>query len=62
MKVSEVLALRIENIALKLTVLQAQAGPLVKERDRLIEEARKESNVPDGWLYNTDTGEFVEPK
>ena len=62
MKISELHAARIENASLKLTILQLQAAPLVKERDRLIEEARKESNVPDGWLYNTDTGEFVEPK
>ncbi len=62
MKVSELVTLKIENINLKLTLLQTQAQGLVRDRERVIDEARVSLNVPEGWLYNADACEFVEPK
>lgn len=58
MKVSEIIALRIENSALKLQLLQVQATAVHTDQARLIEEAREQVKADASALYNTDTREF----
>lgn len=60
MKVSELLALRIENATLKLQILQTQATAINAEQMRHIEEARTKVGAPKTALFNTDTREFQE--
>jgi len=59
--VSELLALKIENINLKLAQLQSKANELVTERAKLVEEARAEVGAPADHLLNTDTRQFQAP-
>lgn len=61
MKVSEILALRIENAALKLQILQSQATAINAEQARFIEEARAKVGASKTALFNADTREFQEP-
>lgn len=61
MKVSELLALRIENATLKLQILQTQATAINAEQMRHIEEARTKVGASKTALFNTDTREFQEP-
>lgn len=61
MKVSELSALRIENAALKLQILQAQATAINADQARYIEEARAKVGASKTALFNTDTREFQEP-
>lgn len=60
--VSELLALKVENINLKLAQLQTAADKLVTERATLVEEARKEVDAPEGHLLNTATRLFQAPQ
>ena len=57
-KVTELLALKIENLSLKLGQLQDQHERLHADRAVLIEEARKEVNAPTGHVYNVETRQF----
>ncbi len=63
--VSELLALKIENITLKLERLehaaQQAARQLLDEQKPLIEQARIEVGAPSGHVYNTDTKMFQAP-
>lgn len=56
--VSEVLALRIENLSLKLHNLQHAGEALAMEQKALIAQARIEAGAPVGHVYNTETRQF----
>lgn len=58
MKVSELSALRIENTALRIQVLQAQAQSIAAEQARYVEAARTEVQAPADYVLNTATMEF----
>lgn len=53
--ITEVDALKIENVMLRLQVLEAQARPLAAERDRLVKEVAKKAEV-DWDKYDLDLG------
>lgn len=59
--VSEVIVLKIENIGLKLQMLQAQANGLLSDQKALIEQARIEEGAPEDFALNLDTGTFQAP-
>lgn len=61
MKVSELLALKIENSALRIQQLQALADKQVFEQRALIEAARTEVAAPADHVYNIQTAEFQAP-
>lgn len=58
--VSDTAKLQLENIGLKLTVLQLQADNIVKDRNQLLE---KEATRLDclSWPFDLQKMEFVEP-
>ena len=57
-QVSELLALKIENIRLKLNSLQQMAHALNADAATLLEQARLEVNAPVGAIFNTETRTF----
>ena len=59
--VSELLALKIENLQLKLQALQASAQLTVTLQQQLIAEARTETGAPAEAIYNVETRSFVLP-
>lgn len=60
-KVSELLALKIENTALRIQQFQALADKQVVEQRALIEAARLEVSAPADHVYNIQTTEFQAP-
>lgn len=61
MKVSELLALKIENTALRIQQFQALADKQVSEQRALIEAARAEVSAPADHVYNIQTAKFQAP-
>lgn len=59
--VSELLAVKIENLELRKRQVEAIHGEFQKQQQALIEEARREVDAPAGHLYNTDTRTFQAP-
>lgn len=57
----KLLSLQIENLQLKMALLEAQGMPLVQERDSLILAARLKAKATSAARYNLDTGAFEEP-
>ena len=59
--VSELTALKIENLSLKLQQLQTAANAFVEQQKALIETARAEAEAPAEHVYNVDTRAFQAP-
>ncbi len=60
-KVSELLALKIENSVLKIQQLQAAGDRLMLEQKAFVEQARAEVGAPSDHVYNVALAEFQEP-
>jgi hypothetical protein len=67
-KLSEVHALKLENILLKMSAKQQAAkeineqfGELAKERNVVIEEARADTKAPKDFMVSADLATFVPP-
>lgn len=61
MKISDLLAVKIENTILKLEQIQRNGEVVVAEQARLIAAARKASKASAAAQYNPNTQSFEEP-
>lgn len=60
-KVSELLALKIENVVLKLQQVRTQAATLEVEQNKLILEACQEVGVPTDYVFDINARTFSPP-
>lgn len=62
-QVSEITALKIENLTLRLDAMQKMADPFVKEREALFVKARQELGATaEQTEWNFETRQFQAPK
>ena len=61
MTVSELLAVKIENCALRLRQLELAAQPILAEQRALVEQARAEVGADAQDVYSLDTKSFQAP-